>query len=338
MTTVTLHLGDCLDIMRTLPAGSVDAVVTDPPYFRVKDEQWDRQWKNEGEFLAWLELAVMEFQRILKPNGSLYLFASPAMSAKVEVMIGKYFLVINNIRWVKENGWHKKADEAILRGYLSNWESIIFAEKFFSDDTAGQVYYTAVDGLHKKVYAPIGGYIKSERERAGYTRNDVEVALGYVSSTDPTRGTALCYRWEEGSSLPTKEAYEKMRDFLNGGRKDYEYLRKDYEDLRRPFMLGEKDTRYTPHTDTWNFPTVAPSSDKHPAQKPISMIEYIIRVSTKKGATILDAFAGSGTTGEAAYRTDRNAILIEKDAEYFKMAERRIRDAQAQPNLFEGQP
>ena len=95
--------------------------------------------------------------------------------------------------------------------------------------------------IHKQVYTPIGKYLQQERERAGVTRNQVEVALGYISSTNSLRGTALCYRWEEGSALPTKEAYERLRTFLNNGhtneylRQDYEELRQDYEELRRPF-------------------------------------------------------------------------------------------------------
>jgi len=40
--TSTLHLGDCLKVMRTMADNSVDAVVTDPPYYRVKGEDWDR--------------------------------------------------------------------------------------------------------------------------------------------------------------------------------------------------------------------------------------------------------------------------------------------------------
>ena len=45
----TLYLGDCRDILPTL--GKVDAVVTDPPYYGVKDDEWDNQWRNEQEFL-----------------------------------------------------------------------------------------------------------------------------------------------------------------------------------------------------------------------------------------------------------------------------------------------
>ena len=81
---------------------------------------------------------------------------------------------------------------------------------------------------------------------------------------DPTRGTELCRRWEEGSSLPTRETYHRLRDYLNSRncrtdylrreyedlRRDYEDLRRDYEDLRRPFTVSAK----VPYTDVWILP------------------------------------------------------------------------------------
>ena len=44
--------GDCLEVMRGMDANSVDAIITDPPYFRVKGEAWDNQWDTPAEFLA----------------------------------------------------------------------------------------------------------------------------------------------------------------------------------------------------------------------------------------------------------------------------------------------
>ena len=338
---ITLYHGDCLDVMATLPDNSVDLIATDPPYFRVKNEPWDRQWESAAGFLAWIGALCQEWRRVLKPNGSLYVFASPEMSTRVEVKIGECFNVLNNIRWYKEQGWHKKADEEILRSYLSPWESIIFAEQWWGDDTAedGAGYYSQCKALHKDVYAPLGRYIQLERERAGLTRNDVEVALGYTSRTDPTRGTALCYRWEEGSSLPTKETYERLRALLNS-RGAGEYLRRDYEDLRRPFQLnGVRD-------DLWRFDTVQPYPGKHPCEKPLDLMEHIVSVATKPGALVLDCFAGYGTTLRAAKRLGRKAIGIEGVQPYCDEAVLRLspqmrpaivtREANYAGTLFEG--
>lgn len=71
----------------------------------------------------------------------------------------------------------------------------------------------------------------------------------------------------------------------------------------------------------------------HPTQKPVALIEYLIRTYTNKGETILDFTMGSGTTGVACVRTGRDFIGIELDEEYFKIAEKRIHNAD-EPFLF----
>jgi len=73
----------------------------------------------------------------------------------------------------------------------------------------------------------------------------------------------------------------------------------------------------------------------HPSQKPIKLIRKLIEKYTHEGDTILDPFMGSGTTGVACVQTGRNFIGIEIDPTYFAIAERRIREAQAQPQLME---
>ena len=74
----------------------------------------------------------------------------------------------------------------------------------------------------------------------------------------------------------------------------------------------------------------------HPTQKPIKLLEYMIRTYTLENETILDNCMGSGSTGVACVNTKRNFIGIEKDPEYFKIAEKRIREAQEnfQESLF----
>lgn len=303
---ISLFCADARDVLPTLDDSSINAVITDPPYFRVKGEWWDRQWDNRAHFLAWMGGLCDEWRRVLMANGSLYCFASPDLSWHVEGEIRQRFNVLNTVRWVKEAGWHNKTEKEALRSFLSPWESVIFAEQY------GDEYDDAARALHKDVYAPIGRYIQQERERAGFTRNDVEVGLGFVSSSDPTRGTALCYRWEEGSSLPTKETYDRLRAVLNasGGeylRRDYEELRRDYEELRRPFALSDRSE----WSDVWNWRTVDPRYGKHPCEKPRAMMEHIITASTRPGDLVLDCFAGSGSTLDAARLTGRRAIGIE---------------------------
>ena len=62
----------------------------------------------------------------------------------------------------------------------------------------------------------------------------------------------------------------------------------------------------------------------HPTQKPVALMEYLIRTYTNEGETVMDNCMGSGTTGVACVNTNRNFIGIEQDAKYFAIAERRI--------------
>lgn len=85
-----------------------------------------------------------------------------------------------------------------------------------------------------------------------------------------------------------------------------------------------------------DFSNADKTNNLHPTQKPVSLYEYLILTYSNPGDTILDIAAGSGTTGVAAINTGRNCVLIEKDPDYYAIAEKRIHDAQMQPLLFEG--
>jgi len=83
-----------------------------------------------------------------------------------------------------------------------------------------------------------------------------------------------------------------------------------------------------------NYPTsvlkiASQGKPLHPTQKPVALMEYLIRTYTNAGETVLDFAAGSGTTGVAAANTGRRFIGIEMDADYFAIAQARIRTAQA---------
>lgn len=334
---VTIYQADALDLLRSLPAASVDLIATDPPYFRVKEEGWDRAWKNERAFLRWIGELCREWRRVLKPNGSLYCFASPDMAHGVERIIRRHFNVLNVIRWEKEAGWHQKAEKEALRSFLSPWEACVFAEHITGDTFAADAsgYYTATTLLRRRVYAPLGDYFRQARERAGLSRNDAEVALGYVSGADPTKGTALYTRWEEGSALPTREAYERLQELVGGYapmlyvdlRRWFDIdLAQEYEGLRRPFDL----TPSVPWSDRWDFAAVSPYPGKHPCEKPLAMMEHIVRTSSRPGAVVLDTFCGSGATAEAARNLRRRAIVGDMDAHWCGWTARRL----SQENLF----
>ena len=190
--------GDCLEVMRGMDANSVDAIITDPPYYKVKGEAWDNQWDTPAEFLAWVGLLCEQFERIMKPNGSLYFFASPQMAARVECEIAKRFAVLNSITWRKgaagksSVGWSQKTEKEALRLWLPTTERIIFAEHYGADNIAkGEAGYKAkCDELRGFIFEPLRAYLSGERDRAGWTTRRVAEAYQLKSGSRTVTGMA----------------------------------------------------------------------------------------------------------------------------------------------------
>jgi len=80
--------------------------------------------------------------------------------------------------------------------------------------------------------------------------------------------------------------------------------------------------------------TVNGGQTAHPTQKPLAIVRPFVQRLTERGWTILDPFMGTGTTGDAAIMEGRNFIGIEKDADYYTIAHKRLVAANAQPPLF----
>ena len=89
---------DALELLQSLGDKTVDLILTDPPYYKLLNIDWDKQWKTKDDYLNWLENIIKECQRVLKDNGSFYMFCSPEMLIKVGGVVDKYFNVLNTIR------------------------------------------------------------------------------------------------------------------------------------------------------------------------------------------------------------------------------------------------
>jgi len=334
---IDLRLGDCLDVLPTLPDASVDLILTDPPYFSTgKAAVGDRQWRTADAYLDWLGALCVQWRRVLKPNGSLYCFASPAMAARVEVRIASYFDVLTRITWRKDAGWHKGSCKADMRSYFPASEAIIFAEQRGADSMAlGESGYAAsCERLHGFVFEPLRSWFQSELRNSGMTFKDVNTALGLASGGGgmASHYFGKSYQWE----LPTREHYQRLQRVLNtaGGdylrreyedlRREYEDLRREYENLRRPFAV----TAEVPYTDVWDFPTVGFYPGKHPCEKPAPLLRHIVTTSTRPGGVALDCFLGSGATAIACLDTGRDCIGVEKNTRYFGQAWANVATAQ----------
>jgi DNA modification methylase len=160
---IELHHTEALTLLAQLPDDSIDLIATDPPYYKVKGEAWDNQWKSPAEFFAWLDIILVEYHRVLKPGGSLYLFAGPHLATRVELAVSAHFNLLNHIIWRKPTGRHLGCNKESLRKYFPQTEHILFAES------------------QKKlpfVYEPIRRYLDEARIAAGVTRKQIDQACG----------------------------------------------------------------------------------------------------------------------------------------------------------------
>ena len=313
--SIDIRCCDALDLLRSLPDKSVNLIATDPPYFRVKDEPWDRAWSDADGFLSWLGDVADEWRRVLADNGTLYVFASPQMAARVQMVIAERFQVLNEVVWNCPTGkTSMRVSRETLRKFLPTTERIVVAEQFGADGSAlrGSGYDAACAQLHAGVFEPLRQYLADELERSGLTVR--EVAEAYQRKTGSRTVTGMAGHWFQASqwALPTDDNYRWLRSLLNadGGdylRREYDYLRREYEDLRRPFTV----TSDVPYTDVWTYPTVPPArrgGKRHPCAKPVEMMEHIIQTSSRDGDTVLDCFLGGGATAVAAHNLRRPFI------------------------------
>ena len=304
----TLYHGDCLAWLATVEDASIDLAVVDPPYYRVKGDWWDRQWDTPDGFLVWVDRLCEQWQRVLKPNGSLYCFASPKMSARVECAIAERFNVLNRIRWAKP-AYSTKAemfDKDTMRAFFPASEEIVFAEQQGQELTEGDrpVWSRAIEAV---------------RIRAGLSRQDVsEFVVG-------TRSGA-CWNWEAGIRFPDDQHWDKLCHCLPGlllrddAVPEWDGPQLQRREIRRPFFASPD----APYTDVWEFPTVQAYPGKHPCEKPQELIRHIIRTSSRPDALVLDCTGGSGSTAVAAKALGRRSVTCEIEEKWCRRARRNI--------------
>jgi site-specific DNA-methyltransferase (adenine-specific) len=339
----TLYRGDCMDVLPTLP--KVDAVITDPPYGKVKGN-FDHEWTNRSGMLADVERWIDAIVPVMKANATLWWFAWPSLAGRIEDRIARRLNVLSHVVWTKPTPHGQKCSKEALRAPMPVTERILMAEHYGADNMAiGESGYAAkCDELRGFVFEPLRAYLSDEWSRAGLSRRDAEEATG----------TQMASHWFTASqfALPTEKHYKTLQARANrdGGeylRKDYEYLRKDYEDLRKDYEDLRKDYEDLrrhfdcrsgdQYSDVWNF--AAPKFNHgHPTEKPVPLMLYIVRLSVRKSGVVLDPFMGSGTTGVAAVQMGRKFIGIERDPKYFDIACERIARAQAQGQLLPPEP
>ena len=98
-------------------------------------------------------------------------------------------------------------------------------------------------------------------------------------------------------------------------------------DAQQKKVIEYNDTGWRYPTQVWKFKRDCLTSNLHPTQKPVELLEYLIKTYTNENETVLDNCMGSGSTGVACVNTGRNFIGIELSEEYYNIAVRRINEA-----------
>ena len=104
-------------------------------------------------------------------------------------------------------------------------------------------------------------------------------------------------------------------------------------DQQEKKVIEYKDTGWRYPTQVWKFQRDCLTSNLHPTQKPVALLEELIKTYTNEGETILDNCMGSGSTGIACIHTNRNFIGMELDENYFNIAKNRIEEELSTPKL-----
>ena len=99
-----------------------------------------------------------------------------------------------------------------------------------------------------------------------------------------------------------------------------------YSDFKKVERQIEVTDGYPKTIQYFATPFKGGEGGKHPTQKPLSLMEYLIRTYTNENETVLDFTMGSGSTMVACHNTNRNGIGIEQDENYFKIAQDRVKE------------
>lgn len=339
INSVELINADCLQYLATLPDNTIDLIVTDPPYFKVKPNGWDNQWNGDADYLRWLDMCLAQFWRVLKPAGSLYLFSGHRLASDIEIMIRERFNVMNHIIWAKPSGRWNGCNKESLRSYFPATERILFAEHYQGP------YKPKSDGFAEKsnevkqhVMAPLITYFRDARAELGVTSRQIADATGKKNMASHWFGTS---QWQ----LPNEQDYEKLQELFtqiaiekhraselkaphhqlvatwHSLNRKYLDLLEEYKSLRRHFSV----TVAVPYTDVWTHKPVQFYPGKHPCEKPADMLRQIINASSRPGDVVADFFMGSGSTVKAAIELGRQAIGVELEEERFNQTVSEVR-------------
>lgn len=301
--------GDCLELMKNIPDGSVDLVLTDPPYGTMKGAALDG-WKNQTtEWDTAIEPVNIfeQISRVLRQNGKAILFSQEPYTSRLITS------AIPSLPFAYRAMWYKNVHANALlakTAMVSRYEDICIFTKPHDAECTNELR-----DYFKKVLEFIGAKsCKKINSRLGHRKSE---HCFYV--TGKGKGStqfSLCTE-QTYNEIVSVFGIDKMEGFL------------PYDELSR---LNEK---YTATFNLWqggksksNVLEYKKDNDGyHPTQKPVALLEDLIQTYSNEGETVLDFTMGSGSTGVACVKTNRQFIGIELDEGYFNIAKKRIEEA-----------
>ncbi|MCK5016302.1 MAG: site-specific DNA-methyltransferase [Candidatus Peribacteraceae bacterium] len=323
--TQEYKIGDCLELMKELPSDSIDIIIADPPYYKIKKDEWDNQWKTFQDYLDWLEVRAIEMKRVLKNNGSLYMFGDDHRIAYIQVMMDKHFSFLNHLVWYKRNN-------QAIKGAVNNRSFTSVSERilFYEQKSAAGLPGTGLQEIHSTAdcFQLIKDYMRGEYQKVmqanGFkTKAECDEYLNEITETKSV--VSKHYFADSQYCFPTLELYGKLkrtgffvRNYENL-RSEYKNLRNEYEALRRPFNFTKG------MYEVLDIPIISGKENtEHTTTKPIEIIKTLIKSSMKENSTVLDPFLGSGTTLQVCNELNLNCIGFELSNQWIPYYKQRL--------------
>ena len=295
---VELMQGDCLIESDKIKSGSVDLILTDLPYGNMNTDGGRRLGINGWDFVIEPKQVYEIANRILRKNGKMVLFSQEPYTTQLITE------AIPNIPFSYRAIWEKDNFAVALganRNMVSYFEDILV----FSKSSSG-------DGNKVKEY------LIKEKDKA-YSNGWTDRTLRQLCEVSLKGGGLLCHYWGVAQwMMPTEKRYIKLQE-TGFFKKPYIELKKENERLEATFNLWE-GKKYKSNILKYK----KDYNGYHPTQKPILLLEDLIKTFSNEGNLVVDLTMGSGSTGVACKNTNRSFIGIEKDENYFKIAEQRI--------------
>jgi site-specific DNA-methyltransferase (adenine-specific) len=313
-----------------------DGQPTPDQYGRLSRGFMGKQWDN-GE-AAFADEFWAEVLRVLKPGGHVLAFGGTRTYHRLACAIEDAgFEIRDQIGWAYGSGFPKSHNAGNGWGTALKpaWEPIVMARKPLIGTVAQNVLVHGtgainIDGCRIHADDAKGYAYTVQRTAPGATQNATverkQVGVEYQGQTQDGRWPAnIIHDGSDEVIAAFPEAPGQQRA-VTGEERSHRTLNA-YGDF------GASRTGAEPRGDEGSaarffYSSKADADDrigsKHPTVKPVDLMQYLVRLVTPKGGVVLDPFAGTGTTGEAAFREGMRAILIEREPEYLADIERRM--------------